>query len=201
MSDNLSSRINSDVSYTKQLFCQRIAEQITTRSSVVKHMLIICKALGTKMIPLFFKLAGKLIQFKNGMACVTAELEAIFSLIILATPRFKTGRHGHCFTRYTFFCHITVKPRFTITRLMRSLDTTFSLHKLPISFIRTVYTTVEPVLSGTLLSGHPLLSGQLSKSRKLFPLITVILTFIKRSPLLRGRGHPKLGPNELFLLS
>ena len=57
-------------------------------------------------------------------------------------------------------------------------------------------TTVEPVLSG-----HPLLSGQLSKSRKLVPLITVILTSIKRSPLLSGRGHPLLSPDELFLLS
>ena len=61
--------------------------------------------------------------------------------------------------------------------------------------------TVEPVLSGTVLSGHPLLSGQLSKSRKLLPLITVILTCIKRSPLLSGRGHPMLSPSELFLLS
>ena len=41
--------------------------------------------------------------------------------------------------------------------------------------------TVEPVLSGPVLSGHPLLSGQLSKSRKLLPLITVNLTSIKRS--------------------
>ena len=39
--------------------------------------------------------------------------------------------------------------------------------------------TVEPALSGTVLSGHPLLSGQLSKSRKLCPLIIVILTSIK----------------------
>ena len=62
-------------------------------------------------------------------------------------------------------------------------------------------TTVEPVLSGPVLSGHPLLSGQLSKSRKLLPLITVILTSIKRSPLLSGRGHPLLSPDELFLLS
>ena len=62
-------------------------------------------------------------------------------------------------------------------------------------------TTVEPVLSGPVLSGHPLLSGQLSKSRKLVPLITVILTSIKRSPLLSGRGHPLLSPDELFLLS
>ena len=30
--------------------------------------------------------------------------------------------------------------------------------------------TVEPVLSGTILSGHPLSSGQLSKSRKLISL-------------------------------
>ena len=61
--------------------------------------------------------------------------------------------------------------------------------------------TVEPVLSGTVLSGHPLLSGQLSRSRKLCPFIIVILTSIKRSPLLSGRGHPLLSPNELFLLS
>ena len=60
---------------------------------------------------------------------------------------------------------------------------------------------VEPVLSGTVLSGHPPLSGQLSKSRKLCPFILVILTSIKRSPLLSGRGHPLLSPNELFLLS
>ena len=31
--------------------------------------------------------------------------------------------------------------------------------------------TVQPVLNSTVLSGHPLLSGQLSKSRKLCPLI------------------------------
>ena len=31
--------------------------------------------------------------------------------------------------------------------------------------------TVEPVLSSTVLSGHPLLSGQFSKSRKLLPLM------------------------------
>ena len=61
--------------------------------------------------------------------------------------------------------------------------------------------TVEPVLSGPVLSGHHLLSDQLSKSRKLLPLITVILTSIKRSPLLSGRGHPLLSLNELYLLS
>ena len=41
--------------------------------------------------------------------------------------------------------------------------------------------TVEPVLSGTVLSGHPLLSSQLSKSRKSCTLIIAILTSIKRS--------------------
>ena len=70
----------------------------------------------------------------------------------------------------------------------------------PIKSLELHY-TVELVLSGTVLSGHPLLSGQLSKSRKLCPLIIVILTSIKRSPLLSGRGHPLLRPNELFLLS
>ena len=63
--------------------------------------------------------------------------------------------------------------------------------------------TVEPVLSGTVLSGHPLLSGQLSKSRKLCTLLIIIVNFtsIKWSPLLSGCGHPLLSPNELFLLS
>ena len=64
-----------------------------------------------------------------------------------------------------------------------------------------LFPVVKPVLSGPVVSGHPLLSGQLSKSRKLLPLITVILTSIKRSPLLSGRGHPLLSPDELFLLS
>ena len=48
-------------------------------------------------------------------------------------------------------------------------------------FLCFVTITVEPVLSGTALSGHPLLSGQLSKSRKLCPFIIVIFTSIKRS--------------------
>ena len=66
---------------------------------------------------------------------------------------------------------------------------------------RYIRTTVEPVLSGPVLSRHPPLGGQLSKSRKLLSLITVILTSIKRSPLLSSRGHPLLSPDELFLLS
>ena len=45
--------------------------------------------------------------------------------------------------------------------------------------------TVKPVLSG-----HPLVSGHLSKSWKSLPLFTVNLTSIKLSPLLSGRSHP-----------
>ena len=67
------------------------------------------------------------------------------------------------------------------------------------SFTYKLKRTVEPVLSGTVLSGHPLLSGQLSKFRKSCSLIIVILSSIKRSPLLSGRGHPLLIRNELFL--
>ena len=47
--------------------------------------------------------------------------------------------------------------------------------------------TVKPVLSG-----HPLLSGQYPKSPNLFPLFTLNETFIKRTPLLSGRGHLKV---------
>ena len=45
---------------------------------------------------------------------------------------------------------------------------------------------------------EPVLSGHLSKSRKLRPLISVILTTFKRSPLLNGRRHPLLSLNELL---
>ena len=47
---------------------------------------------------------------------------------------------------------------------------------------------VEPVLGGPVLSGHTLLSSELSKSRKLLPLIALILTSIKwsRSPFAKS---------------
>ena len=45
--------------------------------------------------------------------------------------------------------------------------------------------TVKPVLSGP-----PLLSGHLSKSRKSLSLFTVNLTSVERSPVLSGCGHP-----------
>ena len=60
--------------------------------------------------------------------------------------------------------------------------------------------TVEPLLSGPLLSGHPLLGGHLLTSRNLTLTFTVNLTSIKRSPLLSGRGHPFDFPNCAFSL-
>ena len=56
--------------------------------------------------------------------------------------------------------------------------------------------TVKPVLSGPVLNGHPLLNGQLQKSRKFFFLTTLNVTSIKRSPLLNGRGHLLQSPSE-----
>ena len=56
---------------------------------------------------------------------------------------------------------------------------------------------MEPVFSGTVLSGHPVLSGRLSKSQ-IFPLITVIFASIKRSPLFSGRSHPLLSFKACF---
>ena len=50
--------------------------------------------------------------------------------------------------------------------------------------------TVEPVYNGTVLSGHPLLSGQFSKSRLFVHTNAVFVTCIRRPPLLSGRGHP-----------
>ena len=63
--------------------------------------------------------------------------------------------------------------------------------------IFTYWSTVKPVLSRPLLSGHPQLSGHLPKTQKPFPLITAELTHVMRSPLLSGRGHLFLGPNKL----
>ena len=49
-----------------------------------------------------------------------------------------------------------------------------------------------------LLSGHPLLSGQLLKSRNYFQLNTINKTPIKRPPLLSDRGHLLVVPMKVF---
>ena len=53
-----------------------------------------------------------------------------------------------------------------------------------------MFNTVEPVYNGPVLSGHPLLSGQFSKSRLFAHTNAVFVTCIRRPPLLSGRGHP-----------
>ena len=58
--------------------------------------------------------------------------------------------------------------------------------------------TVEPLLSGHPLSGHPLLSGQLSKSRNYCRWNTINKTSIKRPPLLSDRGHLFAVPMKVF---
>ena len=50
--------------------------------------------------------------------------------------------------------------------------------------------TVEPVLSAVGCQSPEICT----------PLITVIFTSVKRSPLLSDRGHPLLIPNGLFVL-
>ena len=50
--------------------------------------------------------------------------------------------------------------------------------------------TVEPVYNSPALSGHPLLSGQVSKSRIFAHANAGIVIRSKRPPLLRGFGHP-----------
>ena len=66
--------------------------------------------------------------------------------------------------------------------------------------MQSVKTTVEPVLSGTVFNGHPLLSGQVAKSQKFHNINTIKETFIERSPLLSGRGHLFYGPKLNLLL-
>ena len=58
--------------------------------------------------------------------------------------------------------------------------------------------TVEPLLSGPLLSGHPLFNGHFSKSRNISQSFTENWPSIKRPPLLSGRGHPWAVRNSLF---
>ena len=50
--------------------------------------------------------------------------------------------------------------------------------------------TVEPVYNGPVLSGHPLLSGQFSKSRFFAHTNAIFVTCVRRPPLLSGCGHP-----------
>jgi hypothetical protein len=59
--------------------------------------------------------------------------------------------------------------------------------------------TVEPLLSGPPLSGHPLLNSHISKSRNFCNTNTINYPSIKRPPLLSGRGHPKSGPKLCFM--
>ena len=63
---------------------------------------------------------------------------------------------------------------------------------------KSIQHTVKPVLSGPVLNGHPLLSGQLQKSRKFLLFPTINVTSIKRSPLLSGRGHLLQSPSEVI---
>ena len=59
--------------------------------------------------------------------------------------------------------------------------------------------TVEPLLSGPPLSGHPLLNGQMSKSQKYLLYIIKDTTSIKRPPLLSGHGHLRAVRNSVFI--
>jgi hypothetical protein len=68
-----------------------------------------------------------------------------------------------------------------------------------ISWHRQFATTVEPLLSGPPLSGHPLLNGHISKSRNFCNTNTINYPSIKQLPLLSGRGHPKSGPKWCFM--
>ena len=60
--------------------------------------------------------------------------------------------------------------------------------------------TVEPVYSGPVLSGHPLLSGHFFKSRFFAHTNAVFGTCIRRPPLLSGRGHPVAVPCLSFFV-
>lgn len=44
------------------------------------------------------------------------------------------------------------------------------------TYFLSLTNTVEPVLNGTVLSGHPLVSGQLTKSQKFLPLYFSVST-------------------------
>ena len=48
---------------------------------------------------------------------------------------------------------------------------------------------VEPVLGSTVLSGQPVLTSRLSKTRIRCLQITVIFTSMKRSTTFNGHGH------------
>ena len=61
------------------------------------------------------------------------------------------------------------------------LTNQISQTRLNDSIDQQLLNSVELVSSGTVVSGHSVFSGQLSKSRNCLPLTTVIFTSIKRS--------------------
>ena len=79
---------------------------------------------------------------------------------------------------------------------MQSALSAFEVSFLLSGLLIITYNTVKPVLSGPVLNGHPLLSGQLQKSRKFLLLTTLNVTSIKRSPLLSGHGQLLQSPSE-----
>ena len=88
------------------------------------------------------------------------------------------------------WCENTPKQRTALFHLFTSL---FKSKRHKVLFACPFKYTVEPVLGGTVFSGHPLLSGHVVKSRK-FNINTIKVNFIERSPLLSGRGHLSHGP-------
>ena len=58
-----------------------------------------------------------------------------------------------------------------------------------LNFLWQFIDAIKPVLSGAILSSHPVLSDQLSKSQMCFSLITVIFTSIKwlQSPFTKSQ--------------
>ena len=73
------------------------------------------------------------------------------------------------------------------------------------AILQKIYWLYDPSCKGptipAVLSGRPHLSGPLSKSQKLRPLITVILTSIKQSPLHCNKWLRSPFPTNWFLLS
>ena len=96
--------------------------------------------------------------------------------------------------REPFYCDKKMLSS-SVVCLSLTILTTFETKKGIIKILvysSVINITVKPVLSGPVLSGHPLLSGHLSKSWKSLPLFTVNLTSIKRSPLLSRIWSPLL---------
>ena len=140
--------------------CYRIHERLKVEILSMYHC-------ATKSVePLIFSpFFGRSQSYLNGISKFWRSSEKILKMCRFPTPTHLAVKKKKKEKKNGAYCLLAYNEvNLTIFKILR--------HKR-IGMRRVTYcldTTVEPVLSSTVLSGHPILSSRLSKSRICFPL-------------------------------